>query len=72
MPKPWTPEALRKHATELKLWEKAAGRQTGPRTADGKLRSALRAQTHGMRGSGAIAMSEYLTSVRKLCKVLTG
>jgi len=69
---PWTPETLRKHALDIKLWEKARGAYTGPRTVDGKVRSALRGTTHGMRGAGAIALRAYLVSVLRLCKVLTG
>lgn len=71
MPKikrPLSPERLaqlRQHASQLRLWERAQGRQTGPKTEAGKRASALRPLKHGLRGRDAQAMRRWLASLNE-------
>lgn len=62
----------RKHATGLKLWEKAQGRQTGPKTPEGRQRSAQRARKHGLRSVEGKALAAWLSSVERLVKAVSG
>lgn len=55
-----------RHNRERKQWEHAMGHQTGPRSADGKLRSARRSLKHGGRSAGAIALQKWIASVNRL------
>lgn len=55
-------ERQRAHAVALRLWELAHSR-CGPRTAEGKKRSALRATKHGLYSEGGMAMAAWLKSL---------
>jgi hypothetical protein len=82
MPKPWTGattmakhtaeglERLRDATVEREQWRKCHGRQTGPRTPEGKRRSAQRALRHGARSESVEALKQWLASVRELVRVL--
>ena len=70
---PLTPserERLKRHAETLQLWERARGHQCGPKTLDGKQRSAMRGLKHGLGGAAGIAMYQWLSGVNSLCKSL--
>lgn len=59
-------ERLRAHAESLHLWEHAHGHHCGPRTAEGKRRSALRALKHGLRSEGGHAMAAWLKGLNRM------
>lgn len=73
MPKPSKPidaDKLRRHAEDLRLWEHASGHHTGPKTEEGKARSAQRSRKHGLRSADGEAMRRWLASVNRLCRDL--
>lgn len=51
-------------------WERARGHQTGPRTLDGKRRSAQRGMIHGGRSGSVVALQRWLASVNRLVRAL--
>lgn len=71
MPKP-SPridlDQRRKHAEGLKLWEHAAGRHTGPKTAEGRFRAGQRSRKHGLRSGDGQALLRWLASVNRLVR----
>lgn len=73
MPKPLTPETrarLREAALARRQWEHCTGRQTGPKTADGKRRSACRGMRHGMRTEAGRTLRTWIASVSALAAEL--
>lgn len=60
----------RDHANKVKLWEAAAGRHTGPKTAEGRQRSAQRARKHGLKSVEAKALGAWLSSLGRLVRTL--
>jgi hypothetical protein len=58
------------HAKALRLWTHAAGKQTGPKTPEGRFRSGQRSRKHGLRSGDGIAMARWLASVNRLVKSL--
>ena len=62
----------RDHATDLRLWEHAKGKQTGPKTPEGRQRSAQRARKHGLRSAEGKALTAWLASVERLVKAVSG
>ena len=51
-------------------WRAMAGRQTGPRSADGKARSAMRSLQYGGRSQTAEAVRAWAASLARLAKAL--
>lgn len=73
MPKPSKSIDLdqrRDHAKALRLWERAAGKHTGPKTLEGRFRSGQRSRKHGLRSGDGIAMARWLASVNRLVRAL--
>lgn len=66
MSKPSNADRLRDHARAVQLWTHAQGLRTGPRSLDGKRRSALRGLKHGLRTPGYYALRAYLRSLKSL------
>ena len=50
-------------------WRHLIGKQTGPRTVEGKARSGARSRTHGAFTADAFALRAYLRTVRELAKI---
>lgn len=73
MPKPLTAETrekLRDAALARQQWERCKGHQTGPKTEEGKRRSASRGMQHGMRTEAGLALRAWLASVQALASAL--
>ena len=73
MPKHWTPEGLRTLSESTRAreqWRKAHGKQTGPRTVEGKLKSAQRGTKHGARSQSVEALKRWISSLNRLVKAI--
>lgn len=73
MPKQLTPEGREGLVAALKerrQWERCIGRQTGPKTPEGKRRSGQRSLRHGMRSEGGEALKRWIASVNRLVRSL--
>lgn len=60
------------HVERLQLWEHAHGHHCGPRSAEGKRRSALRATKHGIYSAGGLAMTAWVNNLRELSTGILG
>ena len=65
-PRPGMSEANRK----LQSHEAMVGRQTGPKTPEGKARAAARSFKHGAYSAEAYALRRWLKTVMQLAKTL--
>ena len=73
MPKPCRQidrDQRREHAKGLELWKHAAGKQTGPKTPEGRYRAGQRSRKHGLRSAEGKAMDQWIASVNRLCRDL--
>ena len=61
----------RDHANKVRLWEAAAGRHTGPKTPEGRQRSAQRARKHGLKSVEAKALGAWLSSLGRLVRCVS-
>ncbi|HEY8190934.1 MAG TPA: hypothetical protein VIG74_00815, partial [Alphaproteobacteria bacterium] len=62
----WTPERRARQAALIRTWRPWT-RSTGPKTAAGKMRTRLNAQTHGFRGARG---REFYAAIREQRKLL--
>lgn len=58
----------RDHAASLRLWEHAAGKHTGPKTAEGRFKAGQRSRKHGLRSGDGQALARWLASVNRLVR----
>ncbi len=65
----WTPERRARQAEMIRSWRPWA-HSTGPKTAAGKARTRLNAQTHGFRGERGRIFHAAIREQRKLLRVI--
>lgn len=63
-------EQRRDHAKGLELWKRAAGKHTGPKTAEGRFKSGQRSRKHGLRSGDGQALARWLASVNRLVRTV--
>lgn len=65
----WTPEERARQSAAIRKWKPWAN-STGPRTSQGKARSALNATKHGFRSRAGIAFNYLLTRHRAFLRAV--